>query len=226
MFKYFLLMLFSGSLLAQTPRADLIRMNKRYANAASFSMKMELYCFENLSDVNPVVSYSGEVKRSKHCYYTAIMGKTMVSDKDHLILVDNKNSTIIYKDASDNKSKQDLDKILDDSTFWSGSKLSYQKLGDGRKVVRATPDNDPVYDYVDIEVNSEGQLLGVDYYVKKNKEGNGAFSRITIKYTNVSIDVPLTESISTSSFVFQKQGKLSGRGKYSNYKIIDQRLKK
>src|ERR1044072_6007466 len=91
---------------AQSPMQMVINMNNAYAKATSYSMNIEMDLFMGTNDVTPIHSYTGEACNSGNQYYSSLMGKTTVCNKECTVFIDDGQKTIIYSKNPDDKKKK------------------------------------------------------------------------------------------------------------------------
>lgn len=217
----------AGTLFAQSPIQMVIKMNDAYAKASSFTMNVQMDMFMGTNDVTPIQSHSGEACKSGNLYYSSIMGKTTVCNKECTVFIDDGEKTIIYsKNPDDNKrNNEPVESIVPDTADF-GKQASYtfgKGTSTGSRIV-IVPVDQSLYKKIEMVVNKTSFVLEeLVYYYSDNEDFSSSLTSVRIRYTSVQLNAVVPSSkFSEKSFVTRKSGKLTGVGKYAAYKVIEQ----
>jgi hypothetical protein len=219
---FFLLTVFSVS--AQTPVEMIINMNKTYAEAKSFSMSVEMKFFMGNNDVTPVNSYTGEACKSGDSYFSSIMGKTTIVNKNYTVYVDDGEKLIVYSKNGKTKKENDPIEIPDTSVFGSTATYSFGKGTDASSRIIVIPKDQSYYKKIELMINKKSFALEeVTYDYKVEEDPAGSVQKVTVKYADVNFNQPVPENkFSESHFIIHQKGKYIGTGKYADYKVVEQ----
>ena len=220
-----LLLAFSLTVAAQTPVQLLLKMNETYGKAQSYSMNVEMKFFYGNNDVTPVNTSKGEVRKSGDLYYSSIMGKTTIVNKNCTVFIDDGQKLIVYSKSGDHPSKPPVDDIPDTSSFGSAVKYSYGKgTVTGERVI-ITPSDKTVYSRIEVVINRKNFTLEeVAYYYPPAEDEQGAsVQKVQVTYSSVALNNSIPDDFfSEKKFVVRSKGKLAGVGKYAAYQVVEQ----
>ena len=219
---FLLLIFFSVS--AQTPVEMIISMNKAYTNANSFSMAVDMKFFMGTNDVTPVSSYSGEACKSGDSYYSSIMGKTTIVNKNCTVYIDDGEKLIVYSKNDNVKKPNDPVGIPDTSVFGSMASYSFGEGTDQSTRIIVIPKDQSYYKKIELLINKKSFALEeIIYDYKVEEDAASSVQKIKVKYTAVNFNQAIAENkFSESRFVVRQKGKYIGAGKYAAYKIVEQ----
>lgn len=217
-----LLLCMSLQLNAQQEMNDLRKMSEAYLKARTFSMNMEFKAYQKAVDQKELFVHKGIAKKIPGCYYTSLMGKTMLVNKDIALVIDDERKFILCKSPfKEHKNGQ----VPVDTAAYTG-KLRYLWKNDKQRKIEITEIPSSEYEKIELTVNAKSFVLEevVYYYKRKSMEKELAFEKVHIKYTNISLDgsIPYS-SFSEQSYVTYGKTGITPAPKYSGYKIIDQR---
>lgn len=225
---FLLLSLQAGTLFAQSPIQMVVKMNDTYAKATSFTMNVEMSMFMGTNDVTPIQSYTGEVCKSGELYYSSLMGKTTVCNKECTVFIDDGEKTIVYSKNPDDKKRNNEpaeNVVPDTADFGKQAAYTFGKgTSTGSRVV-IVPVDQSLYKKIEIVINKTTFVLEeLVYYYSDNEDFSSSLTSTRIRYTSVQLNaaVPATK-FSEKNFVTRKSGKLIGVGKYAAYNVIEQK---
>lgn len=215
-----------GVLHAQTPMQMVINMNNTYVKATSFTMNIEMAMFMGTNDVTPVQSYKGEACMSGNLYYSTLMGKTTVCNKECTVFIDDGQKTIVYSKNPDskNKSEEAQEIIPDTANFGRQAKYSFGKGTATASRVIIVPVDQSLYKKIEIVINNTTFVMEeLLYHYSDNEDFSSSLTSTRIRYTSVVLNATVPSSkFSEKTFVTRKNGNLTGAGKYAAYEVIEQ----
>jgi hypothetical protein len=211
---------------AQSPVQMVISMNNVYAKASSFTMSVEMNMFIGTNDITPVQSYTGEVCKSGELYYSSLMGKTTLCNKECTIFIDDREQTIVYSKNPDKRKRSNPTENIVPDTGDFGKHASYtfgKGTATGSRIV-IIPVDQSLYKKIEMVINKTSFVLEeVVYYYSDNENFSASLTKTCIRYTSVKLNaaVPMSK-FSETNFVVRKNGKLTGAGKYAGYEVFEQ----
>jgi len=215
--------IFCAQAYAQTASDVLKKMNEVYKNAQSFSMNLEMKTFPVNNEKES--SYSGKVVRSDIMYYSSLMGRVMVVNKNYSLLVDEGQKVITYSKIAAPAPKElydnDFNKLAD-SSLTKRSQISFAGNASDKYVIEIKPLNNTYYDKIEATINKTSFTLEkVVYYYKPIKDVS--FSKISVNFNNVKLNDGTPASFFSESNYLSNlsKGKVTGKGSWASYKIIN-----
>jgi hypothetical protein len=223
-----ILLLLVGSVTAtpaQSPVQMIVNMNSMYGAAVNYSMSVNMKFFMGNNDVTPIQSFSGEVFKSSDNYYSSIMGKTTIVNKNCTVFIDDGEKLIVYsKNDHVKKKSKDPMELPDTSLFGKAAKYSFGKGTDACARILIVPGDQSFYKKIEVLINKKTFALEeVVYDYKVEDDPAGSIQKITIQYASVNLNAVIpNDRFSEARFISRQKGKLSGVGKYSAYKVVEQ----
>jgi outer membrane lipoprotein-sorting protein len=216
---------------AQEPSCKevLNKLSHAYADAQTYSMKVEMEIYEKNSQKAPLQSFKGSVCKSSGQYYSEMMGRTMLSNQRCVLVVDDIQKRIMYS----SKDKKERTPYVMSSSIESqvDSMIKHCKAvklipnsstSNNSYRIEVTPsDNDPYYSSMTILVNRKTFALEQMECIYKESE-EMPYNKVVIRYENISINAPVQDSFfQESKFILRSKGKITATAGYSSYEIIN-----
>lgn len=213
---------------AQDWKTDLLAMNKTYLNAQSFSMDVLVESYQNASDTKPVISYKGKVAKKDENYFTFMTGKTTVINKRCVLVIDDGQKMVLYKENNSTKNKG--------SDFFTLANLD-------SAMILMTKETDVTYSAIspiessiqiaykgnsgskqEIIINKATNTLSRIIYYSQNMDGNVKTStKVVVKYSNIKLDESIPDDFfSEKKYITKKLGLISLSRNYSNYQLVNE----
>lgn len=223
-------LVFSGTSLkaqgSKDAKEDIIKMNKLYASASSYSMDIEVRMFEDHADVQPKEIYKGLAKRSGSRYFSEMMGRISISNPDHFLMIDENRKLMICADPANGGKRSPMNDVMSDTLYLTGQMYKYDYINADEKCISVKGD-DLVYDRIEVIIDVKtGQMKALTYYYKKGA-ADVPFFKVSILFTNTRINTPISSAeFSSAKYMAVKKGSLVPQGKWAQFRVIDQRKKK
>lgn len=223
-----ILLLNAVSAFAQDWKEDLLLMNKAYINAKSFQMNVEVKSFATINDVQPLLDYKGKVASSNGNYYTAMMGRTTIYNKQCVLVVDSKQKMILYKkNKSDVKPQGGFAMAnLDSALIVMGKnvKVTYLQNNIAEKRIQIIYKNNSI-DKLELSINPlNNTIVQLIYYYNTTKpEFNNSVYKVIVDYTNMELNKTIADSyFSENKFISVKKDKIIPLNNYAKYQVVNQ----
>ncbi len=210
---------------AQDARMLLVNMNKVYSHATSFSMGVRVKVFEAISDTNTQVVYNGNMKAQGNLYYSELMGKTTLVNRNCFLLIDEENQVVLFNSKKPSKvnpsgEKLDIDTFLDSTLFKNAQVKIVGQVGDIKKVEIIQKDD--VYTRLVLSINLKTFLLTEVVYYLNDSEELG-YSKLIVSYSDIKLNRELSESFfSEKQYIEKRGGKIVPVGKCAGFTFVDQ----
>lgn len=224
----YILLLLSIPAYSQEWKEDLLAMNKAYINAKSFQMNVRVKSFATINDVHPLLDYKGKVASSNGNYFTDMMGRTTISNKQCLVVVDTKQKMILYKkNKGDSKPQSGFSIAQLDSAFIlmdKNVKVSYLVNTTIEKKIQLVYKNNAI-DKIELSIDpSKNTITQLVYYYNTNKpEYTNSAAKVIVVYTDVELNKIIDDSyFSVNKFISVKKDKIIPLKNYANYQVINQ----
>lgn len=216
----------SSDLCAQNEKETLRAMYATYSSLSSLQMNVNVQLFAKSSDITPMQQSSGKVYKDGLNYFSEMMGRATLINKNCALIVDNSNRIIMYSEPEGKAKDQKTDDILPDSVLFGQSKMKTLSNKDNHHCIEVKYDNDPQYDRIEMTVNTVNHTLEkIVYYFKPMNGRSPLFEKLAISYTSIVINGDISSSVfSEKSFVSVSRNKVTPLGKYATYEVIDQRV--
>jgi len=222
------LVLFALSARAQTPKDDLVKLNKAYLGATSYSMHIDMRLYMQEQDTRPMMSYSGTTMRNESGYKAEMMGRITLVNADCALLLDSRQHLILYRALSKEKAKtpaaDPLTQLNIDSLIGAqSSMLSYLVNTATEKRIQIV-DAESSYKRIEISLDPESSTLRQIVYVFRDRDvKQGKAARVVIDYRQVSLNKPLDRALfSEATYIRKRSGNLVPADAYRQYRIIDE----
>lgn len=208
-----------------TPMEVIREMNKRYINASSFSMNIQVDIYDNTNSSNAAQTFKGSACKRKENYFSKMMGQTTIVNERCLLLVDDDNKVIQYekKENSNDSHLKGMDIFsLLDSLPKNFKSIQFAEESVDRYYIRfESLDTDPAYKNFTIEVDKNNfTFMGITY-VMKNEE-DSPYDKIAIHYTDTKFDAPLADDVfSETKYIIKSKGKVAPSPAFSKYRLIN-----
>jgi hypothetical protein len=201
------------------------KMNRLYANANSFSMVVEVNMFSKAKQPQPDQVITGKVKKWGPEYYSEIMGKVLLSNKEFCAVLDDRQKVIVFFDPEKKQSKE-LQAYEDSSLIDQNSFIVSGE--NGKNYLRFPQSKESLYSFIDLDISPDGKLEEIIFIYKAGKEETASpFEKISVKYKEIRFDgFSESERIKVENYLTRNGKNWNGVGKYANYNVQDQRAKK
>lgn len=211
----------------QQERNWLLDMSKNYRDAKSCSMSIKVGYYSSFNDSAPLLMRNGVVCFGGKYYRSNLMGKTVISNENCSLLID-ENQKVIVRGAPINYTKKDtsiqaptVEALLDSGLFKNSDVKLTAQQGNTRSI-KIIPKGG-LYNYIVMDVDIADHTLTRMVYVYKPAEGETQSAKVIITFSDVRINVDLNENdFSEKNFITKSKGSYAGTGKYAAYEFIDQ----
>ena len=212
---------------AQSPMQIVMKMNATYAAAKSYSMHVNMNMYMGTNDVTPISSGKGIVHKSGEMYFSSIMGKTTICNKECTVFIDEGQKQILYNrnPKAKNPNHQKNSEIPDTSEFGRMAKYSFGVGNETSTRIVVIPAEQLIYKKIELLINKTTFALEeLVYYYSDNKSFTSPLSIVRITYSSIQLNnsIPLTQ-FSEKNYVVRKAGTLTGTGNYASYEVIEQK---
>jgi hypothetical protein len=206
---------------AQPVRDELVKMNRTYQEASSFSMHLKVSLYGKGQQA-PEIVQEGHVQKQGEAYRSEFGGKVTLVNKKEILIIDDNQKLIAYSEVKGRQEKpeQDVSLLLDSGLFKTSTVKLKAKTGT-EETIDVIPQYG-AYKRIELVVSlTDHTLKSITYYYQMDEEQT--FEKMTVVYSEVVIASPIPGAVfSTSSFLVKKGGKLTATGKYSDYKVLDE----
>lgn len=223
-----LLLLATLPAFAQTPKDDLVKMNKIYRDLKTYSMQIDMRLYKTETGDAAMASYHGETMRDQDNYKSVMMDRISLMNPSCVLMVDTRQRLILYrergKDAAAEAPPADLSQLNIDSLISSKSaNLSYLVNTATEKRILY---KDPQSPYKRLEISLDPAtftMTQILYVFSDAQQKAGQPARVQITYRNMSLNKPLSKALfAESAYLQKKSGQLVPAEKYKNFKIVDE----
>lgn len=213
---------------AQDWKTDLLAMNKTYLNAQSFSMDVLVESYQNASDTKPVISYKGKVAKKNENYFTFMTGKTTIINKRCVLVIDDGQKMILYKEnnSAKNEASNFFTLVNLDSAMILMTKetdVTYSAISPIESSIQITYKGNSGSKQ-EIIINKVTNTLSRITYYSQNMDGNVKTStKVVVKYSTIKLNESIPDDFfSEKKYITKKLGAISLSKNYSNYQLVNE----
>lgn len=213
---------------SQDWKADIRELNKTYLEAKSFSMDIIVETYENASDIKPVASYAGQVAKKEESYFTSMIGKITILNRHCILVVDNRQKIIVYK-QNNNKNSQPSNFFtitnLDSALFLMTKDVDVKYLVNSttEKCIQVT-DKAMGGSKMEIWITPLKNTLNKIIYYTENTEGNTkVMKKVVVKYNNMKVNNSIPDEVfSEKKYIKKNISGISLTSDFSKYELVNE----
>lgn len=209
-----------GLSFSQTAKEVLLKINDTYLNK-SYKMNYSVKGINTITN-SSVYNYTGLVAKQDSSQYVKTDYELTLINKNYYIYINKSQEIVVVNLRPKNNVATKNNDIL--NSLDSIIELSNIKLigkSNSNYTLEITPKEDIYYSKIQLRVNKEYQLIGVDYFLKDHL---AEITKIEITYSNIVVgsEVPLSYFAVPQEIKIKKDN-ISTSGQYAHYEVIDQR---
>jgi len=226
--KQILLIIFCSFSLAKAQAqdwvADMRKMNKVYEDAGSFSMNVTVAIFNDEKSKSSLTSYTGKMAMSGCCYYSEMMNRITIVNKETRLLIDKSQQMILFRKNTAAAAKRAAAQLPMpgnlDSLMRATSKGSYLVNTSVEKRILVTNSNTQ---YGRMEIVIDPNTYTLKQIVLYNTTGiKDDPQKIIISYTAIQINGVNENVFSEKKYVSIGKTKVSATEAFKKYKLINE----
>jgi hypothetical protein len=213
---------------AQDEKTTMRAMYTMYAGLNSLQMNVSMQLYTKAADVKPMQESTGKVCKEGINYYSEMMGRKTVINKNACVLVDNINKVIVYSepDVKTRNEKNKMHEVLPDSVLFGQGVLRTISNANGEHCIEIKYANDPQYDRIEMTINTTDHTLRkIVYFLKPYLGKAPVFEKMVVTYSAIQLNTDIPGSIfSIDGIITVSRNQAVAQGQYGGYQVIDQRV--
>jgi hypothetical protein len=230
----FFMLLSSLIVSAQNVKEEIKKINAAFENTSSISMDISYAAFSNYYSTKPLETTRGSFKKNGNNYWSKMEEVEMCQNEKCMIYADNEEKQIIISNPPGKPKGKELYMNLDTLMKYE-FKSQIKTFGSFNRITFEYNDQDGLREYSKMDIYYDTKTYFINkcvlFYAEEmstDQEEKGPMDkpRLEISYTNISFSETDKSIFSESNYFLQSGNKISGKGIYKNFEIIDQRFKK